>query len=284
MRKNEFARLLSGTVLALIVTAPIYAAAATDQTEPSRSRQLWRPPQPRQTASGPGHGRRASGGGQMTLDCRQAARRHHVRTVRQAHRPRARARSDGSLLCRAQLCPAVDRRRPARCARQIGDRAVGKRRRRRARPGRLSGPGLRRRHPRRGAGRRRHHAQLFGAHFCPPSRDRPHRAGPGADGSRLRRSRAGAGRYPAQNRRGRRCRRRARKLQSAASRVPGAEGEARRIARGSARPRVSAPLARPRALRKRPPSILPSRARRSTACSPIWSAGAGCRAISARPM
>ena len=33
MRQYEFARLLSGTVLALIVTAPIYAAAATDQTD-----------------------------------------------------------------------------------------------------------------------------------------------------------------------------------------------------------------------------------------------------------
>ena len=33
MRKNEFARLLSGTVLALVVTAPIYAAAATDQVD-----------------------------------------------------------------------------------------------------------------------------------------------------------------------------------------------------------------------------------------------------------
>ena len=35
MRKYEFARLLSGTVLALVVTAPIYAAAATDQTDPA---------------------------------------------------------------------------------------------------------------------------------------------------------------------------------------------------------------------------------------------------------
>lgn len=33
MRKNEFARLLFGAVLALTVTAPIYAAAATDQVE-----------------------------------------------------------------------------------------------------------------------------------------------------------------------------------------------------------------------------------------------------------
>ena len=33
MRKNVFARLLSGTVLALVVTAPIHAAAATDQTD-----------------------------------------------------------------------------------------------------------------------------------------------------------------------------------------------------------------------------------------------------------
>ncbi len=33
MRKNEFARLLCGTALALAVSAPIYAAAATDQAE-----------------------------------------------------------------------------------------------------------------------------------------------------------------------------------------------------------------------------------------------------------
>ena len=33
MRKNEFARRLSGTVMALVVMAPIYAAAATDQVD-----------------------------------------------------------------------------------------------------------------------------------------------------------------------------------------------------------------------------------------------------------
>jgi len=54
------------------------------------------------------HARYAAGGPRRS-GRGQAARRHHVRALRQAHRPRARARSDGSLLCRAQLCPAVDR-------------------------------------------------------------------------------------------------------------------------------------------------------------------------------
>ena len=41
-------------------------------------------------------------------DRRQAARHHHVQTIRQAHRARARPQGDRKLLCRAQLCAAVD--------------------------------------------------------------------------------------------------------------------------------------------------------------------------------
>src|ERR1039458_6222720 len=52
MRKNEFARLLAGSALALIVTAPIYAAAAT----PEQIETVTQPPSAAPAAAPPSTG------------------------------------------------------------------------------------------------------------------------------------------------------------------------------------------------------------------------------------
>ena len=92
---------------------------------------------------------------------------------------------------------------------------------------------FRRRRDARRARRSRDQVHQFGAHLCEAGRDRPHPFQPRRRRHPVRSGGAGAGQGAGQARRSERRRCSARQLQSAAARVQGAAGKARRIAQGA---------------------------------------------------